>query len=80
MHEQCRRPGRTQRSRDLARNDATLAHARDHYPAAAGIDQFDRLVERLGHGTGDAIRQRTQGLSFDPDYVFADMLHGRKRC
>ena len=80
MHEQRRSPGRTQRGRNLARNDAALAHARDHHPAGAGIDQLDGIVESLSHGSRNAVGQRAQRLSLDPDYVFANVFHGRKRC
>ena len=37
-------------------------------------------IESLRHRSGDAVGQRAQRLSFDPDYVFANVFHGRKRC
>ena len=80
MHEQSRGPGRTQRGRNLARDNATLAHARNHDPARAGVDQLDRLVESFRHRACDAVSQRGQRIGLNPDYVLADMFHGRKRC
>ena len=73
-------PVELKRGRDLARNDAALAHARDHHPAAAAVDQLDRIVESRSHRPRNAVGQRAQRLSLDPDYVFANVFHGSKRC
>jgi hypothetical protein len=79
MHEQSWSPSRTQGGGDLARNDATLAHARDHHPPSAGINQPDREVEGRSHGARNAVSQSAQSLSLDANYVFANVLHGRKQ-
>src|SRR5256886_5651838 len=51
MHKQRGRSGRIQRSRNLAGDDATLAHARDHNSATAAMNQFDCAIESVGHGS-----------------------------
>jgi hypothetical protein len=78
MHEQRGSSGRTQSRCDLASNDAALAHARDHYSPGAGVDQLDGVVESRSHGARNPVGQRAQGLSLDPDDVFANLLHGKK--
>ena len=47
---------------------------------AAAINQLDRIVESRSHRPRDAVGQRTQRLSLDSDYVFANVFHGSKRC
>ncbi len=77
MHKQGRRPGRIQRGRDLAGDDPTLPHPRDHDPALAVVDQFHRAIEGIRHRSGNAISQDAQRLRLNAHDIFADMFHGR---
>jgi hypothetical protein len=79
VHEQRRSPGRTQGGCNLARNDAALAHARDHHPPGTGVDQKDCGIEGRSHRAPDAVGQSAQSLSLDPDYIFANAFHGGKQ-
>ena len=78
MQEQCRRPSRTQRSRNLAGDEPALAHASDYHPSGTAVQQLHCAAECLRHGAGNAVGQGPKGFSFNADNVFANAIHGRK--
>ena len=80
MHIKRRRAGRVERCRYLARDDSALTHTRDHHPAATCVHQIHGAIERLRHGTGNAIGQSAQCFRFDAHHIFPDVFHGRTEC
>ena len=64
MNEECRRPGRGQRRRDLARDVAGFAHAGDDHPAACRAYRFDGGDERRSQSVGHRRGERRHALGF----------------
>ena len=69
--------GRSESRGDLARDEAALSHAGNYDASGAAIQQFYSAVEVRSHRPGEAIRQGTQRLRFNANYIFPDIFHQR---
>src|SRR5271170_394903 len=75
MQIQRRSPRRTQRRRNLARDQPALSHPRNHHASRAPEHQLHRPLKRPRHGPANAVRQRPQRLRLNAHHVLASMFH-----
>src|SRR5690242_4530507 len=77
MKIQRRRPGGTERRSDFSRDDAALAHARNHHATAAGMQALNHALKIGAHRPGNAFRQLPQCFRLNADNIGPYGFHSR---
>lgn len=70
--------GGTERRRDLARDDAALAHSGDNDASVAGVQHIDDLRERSCHRARKTVSERAKRFGFRSDDIGAYDVHSNQ--